>query len=105
MHDGGAILDPGTDDYKLLRAIEDCRANISSILLTHGHKNHSASVMEILRNFGSIPIYVAEAEKPLLDKALTSGQVIGDEVLVRIASHLDRSPLREGPGDDRCCRS
>ncbi|KAK8792346.1 hypothetical protein WA538_003733, partial [Blastocystis sp. DL] len=36
--------------------------------------------MEILRNFGSIPIYVAEAEKPLLDKALTSGQVLGDEI-------------------------
>ena len=45
--------------------------------------------MEILRNFGSIPIYVAEAEKPLLDKALTSGQVLGDEVSVLVASHVD----------------
>ena len=45
--------------------------------------------MEILRNFESIPIYVAEAEKPLLDKALTSGQVLGDEVPVLVASHVD----------------
>ena len=76
----GALIDPGTDGYKLLCAIEKCQTNISKILLTHGHSNHTSCIMEVMRNFGSMPIYLVESEKPNLEKVLTSGSVLGDEV-------------------------
>ena len=62
----GAIIDPGLDGYKLLRAIEKCQTNISQIILTHGHLNHVASIGEIIQNFGSIPIIVSEFDLPFL---------------------------------------
>ena len=84
----GALIDPGTDGYKLLRAIEKCQTNISKILLTHGHSNHVSCIMEVMRNFGSMPIYLVESEKTNLEKVLTSGSVMGDEVYQYISRQL-----------------
>ena len=71
----GAIIDPGLDGYKLLRAIEKCQTNISQIILTHGHLNHVASIGEIIQNFGSIPIVVSEFDLPFLK----ANRVINEE--------------------------
>lgn len=72
----GAIVDPGTDGYKILRAIEKCQTDITQIILTHGHLNHIASIMEIVRNFGSVPVIVNELDLPFLK----ANHVLNEEI-------------------------
>ena len=38
------VLDPGGDGEMLERAIKDMKANVKSILLTHGHMDHVGGV-------------------------------------------------------------
>ena len=60
------------EGYKLLRAIEQCQVNISSIFLTSASKENTAAIPEIIQNFGSIPVYMNELERPLFDKSMKS---------------------------------
>ena len=63
----GSIIDPGTNGYKMLRAIETCQTNISKIFLTHAHKSHITCIGDIIESFGDIPIYMHESDRELFE--------------------------------------
>lgn len=77
----GSIIDPGVDGYKLLCAIEECQVNISSIFLTDACKSNMASVSEIVQNFGSVPVYMHELERPLFDANQKGDSHVSDDVI------------------------
>ena len=77
----GSIIDPGVDGYKLLCAIEECQVNISSIFLTDACKSNMASVSEIVQNFGSVPVYMHELERPLFDANQKGDSHFSDDVI------------------------
>ena len=76
----GSIIDPGVDGYKLLCAIEECQVNISSIFLTDACKRNMTCVSEIVQNFGSIPVYMHELERPLFDANQKSDSLSSEDV-------------------------
>lgn len=43
----GAVIDPGGDANKILVKIQELNLNISAILLTHGHYDHTGAVGEV----------------------------------------------------------
>lgn len=75
----GALVDPGTDEYKLLRALEDYRVNVTKIFLTHAHKGHVQCIRELFNDLGDFTIYLHEADRPLFDANVTK-ELSGDEV-------------------------
>lgn len=61
------IVDPGTfDSKKLLSYIEKNGYSIKTILITHGHFDHIASLGAVKEAFPDARIYINEKEVPLL---------------------------------------
>ncbi|KAK8831869.1 hypothetical protein WA577_001926, partial [Blastocystis sp. JDR] len=85
----GSIIDPGVDGYKLLCAIEECQVNISSIFLTDACKSNMASVAEIVQNFGSVPVYMHELERPLFDANQKGDSHVSDDMEIKYLKDKD----------------
>ena len=77
----GSIIDPGTNGYKMLRAIETCQTNISKIFLTHAHKSHITCIGDIIESFGDIPIYMHESDKELFEANIPKEVLNSNDVL------------------------
>lgn len=66
----GAIVDPGDDARKILGRIEELKLDISIIILTHGHLDHTGALKEVKTATGaSIAVHTADADN-LDDKFL-----------------------------------
>lgn len=76
----GALVDPGTNDYKLIRALEDYRVNVTKIFITHAHEGHVKCIQELLHEIGDLTIYLNEADRPLFDSIVAKGLSAEDEV-------------------------
>jgi glyoxylase-like metal-dependent hydrolase (beta-lactamase superfamily II) len=61
----GAVVDPGFDAEKLLKAIESANLEIELILLTHGHADHIGALSEISQATEA-PALINKADMPLL---------------------------------------
>lgn len=62
----GFIVDPGDSEEKISAAIQKLNMAPKAILLTHGHFDHILAAEDIRKLF-SIPIYVGEAEKEIIE--------------------------------------
>ncbi|MCB1967272.1 MAG: MBL fold metallo-hydrolase, partial [Candidatus Accumulibacter sp.] len=51
----GAVVDPGGDVARILRAVEANGVTLEKILVTHGHVDHAGAVAELAARF-SLPI-------------------------------------------------
>ena len=54
----GAVIDPGGDAPRILQLIERMGMEPQSILLTHGHYDHTGGVKELLEAFPGLPVYL-----------------------------------------------
>ena len=61
------VLDPGGDWEMLERAIKDMKANVKSILLTHGHMDHVGGV-EYLSDKLNVPFYISKIDEEYMEK-------------------------------------
>lgn len=53
-----AIVDPGADAERVVRAAEDTGCAPACILLTHGHYDHTGAVAELLERYPGVPAYL-----------------------------------------------
>lgn len=73
--DGGhaALIDPGDEPFRLLRALEERGLTLDVILLTHAHFDHMLAVPALQEATGA-PLFVHEDDAPALiddEKSLT----------------------------------
>ncbi|HEV3319784.1 MAG TPA: MBL fold metallo-hydrolase [Solirubrobacteraceae bacterium] len=61
-----ALVDPGDEPDRLLRAIEDLGVQIEAILITHCHFDHIGALAPLARATGA-PVYCPEVERPVLE--------------------------------------
>ena len=79
----GMVIDPGGDVSSIINEIKKAELNISRIVLTHGHFDHTGGAVE-LHNITKAPVFIHTGDAPLLkftpDGYLDDGQVfnIGD---------------------------
>jgi glyoxylase-like metal-dependent hydrolase (beta-lactamase superfamily II) len=50
-----AVVDPGGDIERILRAVEECGVTLEKILVTHGHIDHAGAVAELAERL-TLPI-------------------------------------------------
>lgn len=56
-----AVVDPGEDAPRILKALRDAGADLSAVLLTHGHLDHIAALPALLAA-SPAPVHVAAAD-------------------------------------------
>ncbi len=74
-----AVVDPGPDDEGHLRRVRDVAAaagrRVTQILLTHGHRDHSAGAARLAGLTGA-PVRAADPAHRLGDEGLAAGDVL-----------------------------
>jgi len=90
----GAVIDPGFEAERILKAVEASGLDIAVILLTHGHGDHVGALSELCQATEA-PALVGRADLPLLgdlqtkiEGVLEDGQPVGvgDQVLIARAT-------------------
>ena len=66
----GAIVDPGFEAEKILKAVETSGLEINMVLLTHGHGDHIGALSEVCQATGA-PALVSSADAGLLGNLST----------------------------------
>ena len=87
-----AVIDPGDEAERILRAAEGRR--VEGILLTHGHFDHIGAVRALMDAYPSARLFIHPADAPMLaDGALNAGRgLLGREVTAPPATDF----VREG---------
>ena len=76
------IIDPGSENPKIINAIEREELNLKAILLTHGHFDHIRGV-DLLKNRFNVPVYIHEDDEIMLrDTHLNGSLDMGDNLVV-----------------------
>ncbi len=57
----GVVVDPGDDCEMILRMVEQAKAKVVAILLTHGHNDHIGAVQP-LREATGAPVYIGKGD-------------------------------------------
>lgn len=57
-----AVIDPGDEAGRILKALEEDKVEVEYILLTHGHYDHTTAVPELHRALPKAKIYIHEAD-------------------------------------------
>lgn len=72
-----AVVDPGPDDERHLDAIvaEVAGSRVSTVLLTHGHPDHSEGAVALARRVGA-PVRALDPAHRLGDEGLAGGDVV-----------------------------
>jgi glyoxylase-like metal-dependent hydrolase (beta-lactamase superfamily II) len=71
-----ALIDPGDEAPRLLKAVADAGATLSAIWITHAHFDHVGAVAEIVRQTKA-PIWLHPLEQPLWSYASRSAAAYG----------------------------
>jgi len=61
----GLIVDPGEEEERILRLVDELGLGIDAILLTHTHFDHIGAVAPVAKATGA-PVYCPEIEVPVL---------------------------------------
>lgn len=59
------VVDPGGDEKLIIKEVENSKANLKFILLTHGHIDHVGAVDAIKEKY-NIPVYISKEDKLLM---------------------------------------
>ena len=57
-----AVIDPGDEAGRILKALEEDKVEVEYILLTHGHYDHTTAVPELHRALPKAKIYIHKAD-------------------------------------------
>ena len=57
-----AVIDPGDEAGRILKVLEEDKAEVEYILLTHGHYDHTTGVPELHRALPQAKIYIHRAD-------------------------------------------
>jgi glyoxylase-like metal-dependent hydrolase (beta-lactamase superfamily II) len=60
------VIDPGDNPEEIEAALRDAEVELSYILLTHGHPDHSFAAGELQQHYG-VPVLMHEADVPQLE--------------------------------------
>jgi hydroxyacylglutathione hydrolase len=72
-----AVVDPGDHDYLVSIANDFFHCQISAVLLTHKHWDHSAGIHQLRRTYPSLRTYASKEEKiPDITDRVADGEVI-----------------------------
>ncbi len=75
----GVVIDPGDEAFRIVREISQKHLTIDTILLTHGHMDHTGAAEELSRITGA-PVWIhpldAPAAGPWAGGRLEDGQVL-----------------------------
>lgn len=63
------IIDPAALSKKMKEYIEREQLTVKAVLLTHAHFDHIMGIDDVLNTYGELPVYVEEADLPLLNTA------------------------------------
>ncbi|MGT2906372.1 MBL fold metallo-hydrolase [Streptococcus dentiloxodontae] len=66
------VIDPGSNQEKILETLQQIQKPVTAILLTHTHYDHIMSVEAIRKHCQQPPVYVAEAEKEWLSSPVNN---------------------------------
>ncbi len=67
------LFDPGAEEEKLIRFLEEKNLTLKGIFLTHGHIDHFGAVKRLKGLFPEVPVYINEKDKFLLSQELWPG--------------------------------
>lgn len=87
------VVDPSFNSAELISDIKELDLKLDAVLLTHGHFDHFLGILEIIEEFGDIPIYIHSSDIFLLRDAAKSGAAMLDDSLVYNGEVLD---IQEG---------
>lgn len=76
------IIDPGARAERMIAAIDADNASVSGIVLTHGHLDHIGAVDDLVAHYGC-PVYISEADKPLLSDPRLNESAGGREIIIK----------------------
>ena len=57
-----AVIDPGDEAGAIANVLEEDKADVEYILLTHGHYDHTTGVPELKRRFPAAKVYIHRAD-------------------------------------------
>jgi glyoxylase-like metal-dependent hydrolase (beta-lactamase superfamily II) len=60
------IVDAGLDAGGLVGFLQQRKLNAVALVLTHGHADHIAGVVELCKNFGSLKVYIHQLDAEML---------------------------------------
>lgn len=89
------IIDLGSTSDEIYSYIESHYEKVEAILLTHAHFDHIRGISGFLKHFKnkSIPIYLADEDRPLLTSPdMNSSNLTGEKVSVKV----DIVPVEDG---------
>ena len=66
-----AVIDPGDEPERVIRAVEQTGCTPTMILLTHGHFDHYTGVAGLLEKWPELPVYIQE--KDVTDRVSSGG--------------------------------
>lgn len=69
------VVDPGDDAKLLLDTFNKTGSKLKFILLTHGHKDHTASIPEFRKKY-NVDVYINEKDSELIEK---NKEMFGDK--------------------------
>ena len=66
------VIDPGLEPEALMDVLRSGNLRPTSVILTHGHVDHIAGVMEVDKAFPGMKIYVHRLDAPMLSNSVTN---------------------------------
>jgi glyoxylase-like metal-dependent hydrolase (beta-lactamase superfamily II) len=71
-----ALVDPGAEGSRLVRAVRDSGAALGAVWLTHAHVDHVGAVAAVKREW-DVPIYLHPLDRPLYAAARRVAEMYG----------------------------
>ncbi len=78
----GTVIDPGFEAGKILKTVETLGLDIVSVLLTHGHGDHTGALSEVCQAT-SAPAFISHADSSMLGSLRTKieGELVEGQIL------------------------
>lgn len=92
-----AVIDPGGDADEIIEAVDELKAGVKYVLLTHGHKDHTGAASEVAEHYGAA-IGINEADARVSPEDFLEGKFFKDPEI----SLKDGAELKLGGHTLRC---